>query len=223
MRFTAHISDAMRQAAPGLTELIIEADIANGPTGDDLWQCITATAGRIAESYEMPMINKRPAIAATRAAYKACGKEPNRYRPSAEALMRRAGKGMELYRTTAVVDLINLMSMVTGHSIGAFDADRVLGDVITLGIGRHDEPYEAIGRGPLNIEGLPVWRDEAGGFGTPTSDNERTKLSADTRHLLVTVNMYGSEQPAEQILEYAVGLLEQYADAHNIEYAFVKA
>lgn len=223
MRFAAEISDAMRQAAPALTELIIEADIVNGPTDDDLWQSITTTAERIAASYEMPMVNKRPAIAATRAAYKACGKEPNRYRPSAEALMRRAVKGMELYRTTTVVDLINLMSMVTGHSIGAFDADRIQGDVITLGIGGHDEPYEAIGRGPLNIEGLPVWRDEAGGFGTPTSDNERTKLTADTKHLLVTVNMYGLEQPAEQILEYAVGLLEQYADARNIEYMFVKA
>ena len=37
-----------------------------------------------------------------------------------------------------------------------------------------------IGRGLLNIEGLPVFRDSVGGIGTPTSDNERTKLSEDT-------------------------------------------
>ena len=161
-------------------------------------------------------INKRPAIAATRAAYKRFGKEPNRYRPSAEALCRRMVKGLDLYRSLSVIDLINLLSVMTGHSIGGFDASKVEGSCITFGIGREGEPYEAIGRGPLNIAGLPIWRDAAGGIGTPTSDNDRTKLSADTRRLLMTINVFGSEMPDDEVIALTQRLLETYADATDI-------
>lgn len=212
-RFHIEISDRLRQAAPDYQALVIESDVANEPTPDVLWQRIVTVASRVRESYAMEMVNKRPAIAATRAGYKACGKEPNRYRPSAEALMRRMVKGMELYRTDTVIDLINLLSVATGHSIGGFDADKVAGDKITLGVGEEGEPYEAIGRGPLNIAGMPVWRDAVGGFGTPSSDNERTKLSPDTRHLLMIINMYGLENTPADVCDMAISLLEEYAGA----------
>lgn len=209
-------SDEIRAAAPGLQVLIVEADVHNGPTSDALWQEIQQACVRIG-ALPMEAVNKRPAIAATRAAYKALGKEPNRYRPSAEALCRRAVKGLELYRTTALVDLVNLLSLLSGHSIGAFDADAIAGDSIRLGRGEAGEPYEAIGRGMLNIEGLPVWRDATGGFGTPTSDNERTKLSDDTSRLLMTVNLYGpSEMEPADFENLMRRLLAEYAGATDI-------
>ena len=84
-------------------------------------------------------------------------------------------QGKELYQIDTLVDLVNLASIAFGYSIGGFDADKFVGDTLTLGIGREGEPYEGIGRGMLNIAGLPVYRDAQGGVGTPTSDNERTK------------------------------------------------
>lgn len=212
LRFEKVISDK----APALIVALIEADITNRPTPDALWHQISIVAERLRTSYEMNMVNKRAAIAATRTAYKAFGKEPNRYRPSAEALARRAVKGLELYRTLTVIDLVNLVSLTTGHSIGAFDADMIDGDTLTLGVGREGEPYEAIGRGQLNICGLPVWRDNVGGVGTPTSDNDRTKLSPDTTRLVMTVNMYSDNPTPDDTVDMIVGLLEQYADARNI-------
>ena len=208
--------DIIREKAPGLAVALIEADIVNPATDDGLWNQIEIVAGRLKDSYEMEMVNKRPAIAATRTAYKAFGKEPNRYRPSAEALTRRAVKGLELYRTLAVIDLVNLVSLATGHSIGAFDADKIDGEVLTLGVGREGEPYEAIGRGQLNIQGLPVWRDQTGGVGTPTSDNDRTKLSPGTKRLVMTVNMYSPDPSADETVGMLVELLEKYASATNI-------
>lgn len=164
----------------------------------------------------MEAVNKLAGIAPTRAAYKALGKEPNRYRPSAEALMRRCVKGLELYRTLSIIDLTNLVSLVSGHSIGAFDADAIEGDLL-LGVGREGEPYEAIGRGQLNIACLPVFRDSVGGVGTPTSDNDRTKLSPSTRHLVMTVNMYGPGLVDEQeTIDLLRRLLQDYACATNI-------
>lgn len=214
---TLVVSDEIRAKAPALRVLQIEAEIENPDTPEALWAEMEALAADVHGRYAMEMVNKRPAIAATRTAYKACGKEPNRYRPSSEALMRRMVKGLELYRTAAVIDLINLLSVACGHSIGGFDADRIDGDTVTLGIGREDEPYEAIGRGPLNIAGMPVWRDNTGGIGTPTSDNERTKLSPSTRRLLMIVNMYGDELPVADIEDLARRLLVTYASAKNIQ------
>lgn len=214
---TLVVSDEIRAKAPALRVLQIEAEIENPDTPEALWAELEALAADVHGRYAMEMVNKRPAIAATRTAYKACGKEPNRYRPSSEALMRRMVKGLELYRTAAVIDLINLLSVACGHSIGGFDADRIDGDTVTLGIGREGEPYEAIGRGPLNIAGMPVWRDNTGGIGTPTSDNERTKLSPSTRRLLMIVNMYGDEMPVADIEALARRLLVTYASAKNIQ------
>ena len=214
---TLVVSDEIRAKARALRVLQIEAEIENPDTPEALWAELEALAADVHGRYAMEMVNKRPAIAATRTAYKACGKEPNRYRPSSEALMRRMVKGLELYRTAAVIDLINLLSVACGHSIGGFDADRIDGDTVILGIGREGEPYEAIGRGPLNIAGMPVWRDNTGGIGTPTSDNERTKLSPSTRRLLMIVNMYGDEMPVADIEALARRLLVTYASAKNIQ------
>lgn len=210
------IENIIRNAAPQLEVVTIEADVVNRDTPDEFWNELTAEAARIASNYQMPDINKRPAIAATRAAYKALGKEPNRYRPSCEALCRRAVKGMELYRINALVDIINLISMRSGYSIGGFDADKIEGDTLCLGAGREGEVFNAIGRGALNIESLPVYRDMIGGIGTPTSDEERTKLSLDTRRLLMCINIYGVELPIEDTVNLSCSLLEKYCSATNI-------
>lgn len=214
----AEISKEIAAAAPALKVFVIEANVENPPTSDELWAEIEAAGEWVRASFAMEQVNKRGAIAATRLAYKALGKEPNRYRPSAEALCRRCVKGLELYRSLAIIDLINLLSIKTGHSIGGFDRDAIRGEKIVLGVGEPGEPYEAIGRGQLNIAGLPVFRDEVGGIGTPTSDNERTKLTESTTHFLMTLNIYGAgESPDEDTLELAVSLLKKYANADNIE------
>ena len=213
----------IQTAAPALVVMCVEADIDNGPTADSLWREITDCAAEIAASTPMEAVRHRPAIDATRTVYKTLGKDPNRYRPSAEALCRRAVKGLGLYRTLTAIDLINLLSMITGHSIGGFDADRIEGGTLTLGVGRAGEPYEAIGRGQLNIEGLPVYRDTVGGVGTPTSDNDRTKLSPDSTRLLMTVNMYGaSEVTVEETETLVRRLLADYAHSQNIRVKYCR-
>lgn len=216
------IEDIIKNVAPHLQVVAIEADVINCDTPDDFWTELTQEALRIAQLYDLSQINKRPGIAATRAAYKALGKEPNRYRPSSEALCRRAVKGMELYRINALVDIINLISMRSGYSIGGFDADCIQGDLLRLGAGRAGEVFNAIGRGQLNIEGLPLYRDAVGGIGTPTSDEERTKLSIATRRLLMCINIYQEEMPVGDVVNLSRNLLERYCQATNITVKYVR-
>ena len=88
-----------------------------------------------------------------------------------------------------------------------------------MGIGRAGEPYEGIGRGTINIEGLPVYRDADGGVGTPTSDNERTKIDINTTHLLVLINGYdGNEQNVVANAVFIQQLLKKYCDSDGGTY-----
>ncbi len=211
--------DIIREKVPHVVLLVGQADAHDSETSDQLWDEIETVSERLRSSYEIPMINKRPAIAATRAAYKLCGKEPNRYRPSCEAMCRRIVKGESLYRTSTLVDIGNLASIATGYSLGIFDRDCIEGSVLRLGVGHEGEPYEAIHRGALNIAGMPVLRDEVGGIATPTSDNARTAISSNVERLLIVVNIYGEEMPIEDTAIYITRLLEQYAGATNVRFA----
>ncbi|MDE6297459.1 MAG: hypothetical protein K2L89_06385, partial [Muribaculaceae bacterium] len=174
-------------------------------------------ARQFSNQYDIKDINTLSPIAATRKAYKLCGKDPNRYRPSQEQMMRRILKGLGLYNVNTLVDMGNLISLKTGCSIGCFDADKIEGDTLCLGIGKEDEPYKGIGRGPLNISGLPVFRDKIGGIGTPTSDNERTKLSLDTVNLLCTVHLFDPEIDIEEVKRLFENYLKKYAESSAIK------
>ncbi len=210
------ISSLVSEACPGMQAGIIKASVINSETSDALWDELQAEAARIAATYATDTLSKRPAIAGTRQAYKTFGKDPARYRVSSEALCRRAIRGLDLYRINTLVDLINVVSMRSGYSIGGFDADHIEGDM-TLGVGTADDVFYGIGRGQLNIEGMPVYRDNVGGVGTPTSDNERTKITMETTHLLITINAYAPEMPLEECMQWTIELLNKYAQATDVE------
>lgn len=205
------ISDEIRKACPQFRGLAILADVHNTAYCEPLWQEIEHFTQEYRQRYTTESIKTMRPIQATREAYKRCGKDPSRYRPSAEALCRRILKGSPLYQIDTLVDLINVVSIASGYSIGGFDADKIEGDTLTLGIGRAGEPYEGIGRGELNIEGMPVYRDARGGIGTPTSDNERTKLTLQTTRLLTIINGYSGEDRLREAGDYMQELLRRYA------------
>ncbi len=211
------IDDKIREACPDMRIGVIIADVQNAPTDEQLWSELMAECDRVKQEYtEVLQINARPAIAGTRALYKALGKDPNRYRVSSEALCRRILRGIDIYRINRLVDMVNLISIKSGYAIGGFDADKIQGDTLTLGVGVADELFEAIGRGVLNIQGLPIYRDEVGGIGTPTSDNERTKITDSTVKIQMNINAFTPEMPLEQTMEWSIELLKRYACAENI-------
>ena len=206
------VSKEIEQVCPHFVGACVEAKVENSSFSSELWEEIHAKAEQFRNELTTETLKDISGIAATRRVYRACGKDPSRYRPASEALIRRILQGKKLYQIDTLVDLINLASIVYGYSIGGFDADKMLGEQLTLGIGKADEPYEGIGRGVINIEGLPVYRDEIGGVGTPTSDHERTKITAQTTHLLVLINGYdGKEDSVRANALYIQELLRKYA------------
>lgn len=187
---TPHIA----AACPHFVGACLVANVVNTPFDALLWEKIGAAQTQLRQTLTTETLKQQHSIAATRQMYKALGKDSSRYRPASEALIRRLLQGKNLYQANTLVDLINLASIVHGYSIGGFDATKIAGNTLRLGVGEAGEPYEGIGRGLLNIEGLPVYRDQLGGIGTPTSDNERTKLTLDTTQLLVLINGYDGNE-----------------------------
>ena len=217
------ISEEIATACPDLHVLALSCDVCNSEPDERLWQEIADEEKAVRETVKLEQINKWLPMQATRQAYKRLGKDPNRYRPSSEALRRRILRELPLYKVDTLVDLINLVSIRSGYSIGGFDVDKIAGGSLVLGVGREGEIYHGIGRGELNIAGLPVYRDAVGGIGTPTSDEERTKIGLDTTHLLMIINGYSGLEGLEAAGKYAVGLLSKYVSAINMEAELVTA
>ena len=213
------VSKEIEQVCPGFVGACVDARVKNTSYSQSLWDEINVMGEKFRDSLTTESLKQVSGIAATRHVYRICGKDPSRYRPASEALIRRLLLGKSLYQVNTLVDLINLASIAFGYSIGGFDANQFVGDTLTLGVGRKDEPYEGISRGIINIEGLPVYRDAIGGVGTPTSDHERTKILPTTSYLVVLINGYdGNENDVIANAEYIQKLLKKYCDSDGGTY-----
>ncbi|WP_278584775.1 B3/B4 domain-containing protein [Prevotella nigrescens] len=217
------VSNEIENVCPNFIGACVEAKVKNSQYCQDLWNEINTLGEEFKNKLTIETLKEISGIAATRRIYRICGKDPSRYRPAAEALIRRILQGKTLYQIDTLVDLINLASMKYGYSLGGFDADKFVGNTLELGVGKEGEPYEGIGRGMINIQGLPVYRDGIGGVGTPTSDNERTKITINTNHLLVLINGYdGNEALVRQNAEYVQQLIKRFCESDGGSYFIYK-
>lgn len=157
-----------------------------------------------------------PGIRGSRAAYKAFGRNPGRYRVSSEALIRRVRRGDALYRINSVVDVNNLISVMSGLSVGSYDIDNIHGTV-TFRKGVNKEGYNGIGKDFLDMENMLVLADDDGIFGSSMSDSIRAMVTEKTKNVLVVIYCFEKGIDLATLLNEAEKAFVQYADVHNIE------
>ena len=92
------VSNEIEQVCPGFVGACVEADVVNTPFSSGLWQEIKALGEQYKAELTTESLKLMSGIATTRRVYKACGKDPSRYRPASEALIRRMLQGKELYQ-----------------------------------------------------------------------------------------------------------------------------
>src|SRR5712671_5963854 len=160
-------------------------------------------------------------VEATRKAYRALGKDPARYRNSAEALLRRVVAGKGLPEINAIVDVINLVSVESRLPVGLYDLGHVVGDII-FRAGRAGETYKGIGKYDLNLEGLPLFADTVGPHGSATSDSERTMVTAATKHVLAVIISFSGPEGLGRWGQRMSDLLKEYAAAEDVEIRVVE-
>jgi DNA/RNA-binding domain of Phe-tRNA-synthetase-like protein len=210
------IASELKAKCPNAALGCVEAEVDSGATPIGLADALRACEERIAKLPEPRAVLEAPAILATRAGYKALGKDPARYRGSAEALLRRllAAKGMP--RINNVVDVINLVSVESRLPIGLYDLARVEG-AIEFRAGRAGETYKGIGKYDLNLQGLPLFADAKGPHGSPTSDSERTMVTANTKQVLAIIVSFGGAAALDSAIKRMKELLEAFCSAINVE------
>ena len=151
---------------------------------NDLTEAFNNIAKEYQKKYILSEVTKIPKLKSTRDGYKMLGKDPSHTRPACEALVRRIIRDGSIYRLGNLIDFGNYLSIKLMKSVCMVDLDKIQGDV-TIRIGSDSDYYEGINRGIINVTNLPLYTDEIGPFGNPTSDTIRTAITNDTTNVLI--------------------------------------
>ncbi len=90
------ISTNLAAASPGVAIGVLTCSAVVSERDEALWTAIEARVAELETLLATTDVQSMPEIAATRRAYRALGKDPSRYRGSAEAMVRRIGQGKGL-------------------------------------------------------------------------------------------------------------------------------
>lgn len=204
------ISPGLRETVPAIAIGVLQANVKVGESPRELVDLLNREAEIIREQETIEDIAALPPVKDTRQAYKALGKKPARYRVSSEALHRRIIQGKGLYFINNIVDITNLVSIRSGYGICLYDADKIQGDIV-FRIAGEGEAYRGIGKYDLNLKYLPVFSDELGPFGSPTSDSERTMIGEETKNILFNIVSFSFDSSMEKWLDHSRELFEIFA------------
>lgn len=151
-----------------------------------------------------------PFIASWREMYRSFGTKAADYRPSAEALVRRALKEGVLPRINVAVDAYNAVSVRHLVPMGGFDLDRIEGDIFL----RYSEGGESfVPLGPAATEetypGEVVYADDARVLTRRWNyrDCDETKITDETVNVAMFVD--GSPAIPGDVVEKALKSLEE--------------
>lgn len=79
--YTISISQEIKEACPVFAGAAVYAKVRNTTYSEGLWREINAFTEQLTSTTQMEDIKQQPVIAATREAYKRCGKDPRTLSP----------------------------------------------------------------------------------------------------------------------------------------------
>jgi DNA/RNA-binding domain of Phe-tRNA-synthetase-like protein len=210
------ISDEIKNIAPDLVIWAIYADVDVEKKNKELWNRLEKLWNET--KIAIDDIVKLPNIVAIRQAYLNAGKEPWKYRGSAEALLRRVAQWKWLYQINSIVDINNYLSLKSWLSVGSYNLGNVDWD-ITVWIWKKWESYKWIWKDTINIENLPVFYNNEIPFWSPTSDSELAMITLDTKQILMMLISFWWDLNGrlEEYLEEGKKMIIHYSKWRNIE------
>ena len=191
---------------------IVECDgVTVAPAGVALAREMDEACAAIRQTFTLESLAQYEPILAVRAMFRGWGLDPSKYRPSAEALLRRVAQGKGLYHVSNVVDAGNLGSIETGWPYGIYNRAAIQG-YISLRLGATSEKYEGIGRRVWHLAERPVLADVLGPFGSPISDSTRTQVTEAARDILAVI--YAPATASAESVRAAAGKLAHRLEVH---------
>lgn len=203
------IEKIIRDINPHIKLGVVGAEVVVKKSGEDILSEMNLAKQEIINKYNSDLIKDIPQISSVSDTYKKIGKDPSRYRGSAEALIRRIFSGKDLYKINNIVDINNIVSLKTLHPVGSYDLDEIKGNILFT-VGEKADSYKGIGKDIINTEDLPVFKDSIGVYGSPTSDSERAMIKDHTRKIMMVILSFdgsgveaGVEKTKELLVKYA--------------------
>jgi DNA/RNA-binding domain of Phe-tRNA-synthetase-like protein len=147
--------------------------------------------------------------------FKKAGKDPNRYRHSAEALYRRVQKQNYLQPVNSAIDLNNFFSLQYQVPIGVYDANKLNGDVV-IRMGSENESYLGLNGRDNSVQSLILTADDLGPFGSPFVDSVRTAVSTETTQALQIVYL-GQSIGTSKANQLVQSLMNMFIQIHGGE------
>ena len=211
------IDDSIRKACPDVCLGCLTYAVTVQNTTPELWAYYEAeVAASLQTQLASNDLRMMPQIAPSRAAYKAFGIDPGRYRISSEALYRRIRQGKDIYRINSLVDVNNLVSLETGYSLGSYDTKKVGPDIV-FRTGYAGEVYAGIGKADITLEHMPILADSMGPFGSPTSDSTRGMITASTHEGLTVIYAFSGRASLAAGLALAVDRFSRFANITGLK------
>lgn len=155
-------------------------------------------------------VTERTGIAEWRKLWKELGADPNRYRHSAESLLRRIAKQNYLTPFHSAVDLNNFFSLQYEMPIGIYDVAKLDGD-IEITLGDEETGYEGLNGRYNSLNNILYSRDATGPFGSPFVDSARTAVTEQTTSALQIFYLHPSlsEEASLKLLNSAGNMFTQ--------------
>lgn len=210
------IDEKLKNLVPDCMVGVVEAEVKVKESSEELVKLLNEECELLTNSIKLEDLSSEETIDANRKAYKACGKNPSRYRTSSEALIRRVLQGKGIYFVNNIVDINNLISMKTQFSIGSYNTENI-GENIVFTVGEDGDEYKGIGKDIVNVANMPVLADEEGKFGSPTSDSRRAAIDENAEKIMMCLFSFSGKDKLESGMNEIKGLLEKYADGKNIK------
>lgn len=209
------IDDQLNSVYPDIRLGLLQFQADVKESDKNFWECMNHTVlSQVQKTIEGKQWNDIPGVKGSRAAYKAFGRNPGRYRVSSEALLRRVRRGDALYTINSVVDVNNLLSIESGLSVGSYDLDQIHG-TITFRKAEKGEGYTGIGKDFLDMENMLVLADEEGIFGSSMSDSTRAMVKEQTKNVLLVLYCFEKDIDLLALLEKAQVYFQRFADAKD--------
>ena len=168
-----------------------------------------------------------PIFRSYRDLYWTFGMDPTKLRVSSEAVLRRILKGMNLWRISDIVDIVNLASAYHKIPIGLIDVSKLNGDLV-IRSAFAGEVFQRIGGKTITCRGreIVVADDEKiVCFGYATHDSERTMITKDSSNVVVL--LYGAEVVTDAIMDEALkitlDMIDQWLDCKVSESIIFKS
>lgn len=209
------IANEIKEVCPTIKLGVLRANVNVVEPLNEVKELLNNEVSRIQESYTISTYMNE-ALEKARKTYRKLGKDPTRYRISSDSLFRRIIKNKGIYYVNNVVDINNVISLKTLWSIGAYDLEKIVGNIY-YELGRTSDIYEGIGRGLINIDRLPVLSDDEGPFGSAMSDSLRTMVTSATKELMMVIHSFDGSDDIETYLNEMKKYLINYASGTNIK------